>query len=102
MEFQESSSLIGQVKVGYDWPKPIDSDWMRTFLGNISKSGAFLNIYGMALQWENTNYKSFHSRPFIINLNDKIFQKTQQVVVFKPFSTGMDLDFYIFLATAKS
>ena len=32
----------------------------------------------------------------------KFFKKTQQVVVFKPFSTGMDLDFYIFLASAKS
>ena len=35
-------------------------------------------------------------------MNDKISQKTQQVVVFKPFSTGMDPDFYIFLASAKS
>ena len=30
------------------------------------------------------------------------FQKTQQVPVCKPFSTGMDLDLYLFLATAKS
>ena len=35
-------------------------------------------------------------------MNDKISQKTEQVVVFKPFSTGMDPDFYIFLASAKS
>ena len=32
----------------------------------------------------------------------KFFKKTRkQVVVFEPFSTGMDLDFYIFLATVK-
>ena len=28
-------------------------------------------------------------------------QKTEQVVLYKSFSTGMDLDFYVFLATAK-
>ena len=56
----------------------------------------------MSLQQENKNYKSFHSRPYIIHLNDKNFQRTQQVVVFKPFSTGMNLHFYIFLANAKS
>ena len=50
IEFQESSNIIGQVKVGYGWPKLIDSDWMRTFLGNISKSITFLNIYGVGLQ----------------------------------------------------
>ena len=30
-----------------------------------------------------------------------MFQKPKAVVVFKPFSTGMDLDFYIFPATEK-
>ena len=45
MEFHKSSSLIGQVKAWYEWPKPIDSDWMRTFWGNISKSRTFLNIW---------------------------------------------------------
>ena len=38
----------------------------------------------------------------MIHLNDKILQKTLKVVFFKPFSTGMDLNFFIFLATVKS
>ena len=59
----------------------------------------------MYMRWvhnkKNKNYKRFHSRSFTIHLNDKIFQKTLQVVFLKPFSTVMDLDFYIFLATSK-
>ena len=30
------------------------------------------------------------------------FKKNATSCIFKPFSTGMDLDFYTFLATAKS
>ena len=46
LELQESYDLIDQDKDEHDWPEPIDSDWMRTFLGDISKSRTFLNKWG--------------------------------------------------------
>ena len=102
MEFQESSNLIGQVKVGYDWPKPIDSDWMRKRLGNISKSNFSEYIWGgfaiRKQKLQELSFKTIHNTLKWENFS----KKTQQVVIFKPFSTGMGLDFHIFLATAKS
>ena len=49
------------------------------------------------------NKKTKIIRTFIIvsNLNDKAFQKTSKFIFIIPFSTDMDPDFCIFLATCR-
>ena len=59
----------------------LHSDWLRTFLGNLSKSITFLNIYGVDFQKENKNFKNFYlksndKKPGKTFFNHKNFQKT--------------------------
>ena len=54
----------------------------------------------MGLQQQNKNYKNFHLKSFPTNLYNKI-SKNLKSSIFMPFSTGIGLDFYVFLATCK-
>ena len=63
----------------------LPSDWLKTFLGNISKLITFLNICGLGFQYENKNHKNFHLKSSLSNLNKKTFQENWKLNFYYAF-----------------
>ena len=63
----------------------LPSDWLKTFLGNISKLITFLNIYGVGFQYENKNHENFHLKSSPSNLNKKTFEKNWKLNFYYAF-----------------